>query len=343
MGRNAATNLHTVPVVTGEAISQEALDAARRRNLGHRLVALADDFSGRVLAAYHRQGYTDIRPVHGAVLRNLELGGTRLTVLAARAGMTHRAMAKLVAQVMAMDLIEQRPDPEDARARLISYTPRGVQLLQQSSAIIEGIYRVYSRTIGVDALQALELRLYEFLTALEIEITVSGQQALHSVQPERPRGNRKTYVSHNIGRYLQLLADDYHRRCAEIVGSAGHTGVRFDHLAVVSHLSLAGMTLSQLSESAGISLQATGKQVASLQRLGYVTVRVDSRDKRVRLVAFSAQGHAFIAALLGAFNSIDEDYRRLVGPRKLQFLQKSLAHAASALSLSVPLSSPARL
>ncbi len=329
--------------MTVAAVSQAALDAARQHNLGHRLVAVADDFSGRVLAAYHRQGYAEIRPVHGAVLRNLELGGTRLTVLAARAGITHRAMAKLVANVMAIGLIQQRPDPGDARARLISYTPEGLQLLQQSSAIIEGIYRVYSRIIGAEALQALELRLYEFLSALDIEITVSGQQALHSVRPERPRSNRKTYVSHNIGRYLQLLADDYHRRCARIVGEAGYKGVRIDHLAVVSHLSLQGMTLTQLSESAGISLQATGKQVASLQRLGYVTVAVDVRDKRVRQVAFSAQGHAFIAALLGAFASIEAEYCSMVGRRKFQHLQQSLAHAASALKLSVPLSTPARL
>lgn len=306
-------------------------------------MAVADDFSGRVLAAYHRQGYADIRPVHGAVLRNLELGGTRLTVLAARAGITHRAMAKLVANVMAIGLIQQRPDPKDARARLISLTPEGLQLLQQSSAIIEGIYRVYSRIIGAEALQALELRLYEFLTALDIEIALSGQQALHSVRPEKPRKDRKTYVSHNIGRYLQLLADDYHRRCARIVGGAGYTGVRIDHLAVVSHLSLTGMTLSQLSESAGISLQATGKQVSSLQRLGYVTVAVDEHDKRVRQVAFSAQGHAFLAALLAAFDSIEVEYCSIVGRRKFQQLQQSLAHAVSALKLSVPLSTPARL
>jgi DNA-binding MarR family transcriptional regulator len=330
-------------VVNRAGISQARLDAARRDNLGHRLVALADDFSGRVLAAYHQQGYTEVRPVHGAVLRNLELGGTRLTVLAARAGITHRAMAKLVANVMAMGLIQQHADPGDARARLISYTPQGIQLLQQSSTIIESIYRVYSRIIGADALQALELKLYEFLTALDIEIASSGQQALHSVRPQKPRANRKTYVSHNIGRYLQLLADDYHRRCACIMEAAGHGGIRIDHLAIVSHLSLTGMTLSQLSESAGISLQAMGKQVASLQRLGYVTVAVDPRDKRVRRVAFNARGHAFIAALLAAFTTIEVDYRNTVGRTKLRHLQQSLAHAANALNLSVPLSSPARL
>lgn len=325
------------------ALSQAALDTARRNNLGHRLIALADDFSARVLAAYREQGYADIRPVHGRVLRNLGLEGTRLTVLAARAGVTHRAMAKLLENVESMGLVQRHRDPTDARATLISYTPRGIQLLQDSSRIIEQIYRAYSRILGADALLALEVNLYQFLTALNIEIASSGQQALHSVQPERRRSNSKTYISHNIGRYLQLLGDDYHRRCAAVMEAAGYTDVRIDHLAVVSHLSVAGMTLSQLSDSAGISLQATGKQVSSLQRLGYVTVTVDAQDKRVRLVTFSPRGRAFIAALLAAFASIEQDYCRIVGRRKLKRLQQDLAYAAKALKLQVPLSHPAGL
>jgi len=320
-------------------VSQTALDTARRRNLGHRLLALADDFSARVLAAYRQQGYADIRPVHGAVLRNLSLDGTRLTVLSTRAGVTHRAMAKLVDNVADMGLVQRCPDPSDARATLITYTPRGIQLLQRSSTIIEGIYRTYSRVIGAESLRDLEAALYELLGILDIEIASSGQQALHSVQPEKPRNNRKTYISHNIGRYLQLLGDDYHRRCVRQMDAAGYTGVRIDHLAVVSHLSLAGMTLSELSDSAGISLQATGKQVVSLQRLGYLTVTVDPGDKRVRRVAFSARGRAFLAALLHAFASIEGEYSRIVGRRKLLRLQNNLAHAASALRLTVPLSS----
>lgn len=324
-------------------VSQAALDAARWQNLGHRLVALADDFSGRVLSAYRLQGYADIRPVHGAVLRNLELEGTRLTVLAARAGVTHRAMAKLVENVVSMGLVKRRQDPADGRATLITYTPRGLHLLQDSSVAIEDIYREYSGIMGARALQTLENRLYTLLTATGIELASSGLQALHGVQPGRQATDSREYLSHNLGRYLKLLADDYHWRSARLMAQEGHAGVRIDHLAVVSHLSLAGMTLSQLSESAGISLQATGKQVTSLQRLGYVTVAVDVRDKRVRQVAFSAQGHAFISALLAAFASIENEYLTIAGQRNVRQLHNSLSRAVAALELTIPLCSQARL
>lgn len=329
--------------MTQDAVSQAVLDAARRKNLGHRLVALADDFYGRVLAQYHQRGYADIRPVHGTVLRNLELEGTRLTVLASRAGVTPRAMAKLVDSVAEMGLVHRRADPGDARARLIAYTPRGIRLLQDSSRIIEDIYKDYSGLIGAEALQALELRLYTLLAGLGVEIARSGQQALHCTQPGYRRAGAETYLSHNLGRYLQLLGDDYHRRCASVMAARGHPGIRIDHLAVVSHLSLAGMTLSELAQSAGISVQATGKQVRSLQRLGYVRVEVGARDKRVRQVAFTERGHAFISALLSTFADIELDYSAIAGKRDLARLQQSLSRAVECLQLKVPVCSPARL
>ncbi len=329
--------------MSSHGISQETLDAARRENLGHQLVALADDFAGRVLAAYRQRGYADIRPVHGAVLRNVGLEGTRLTVLAARAGITHRAMAKLVDNVVAMGLVTKRPDPDDARASLITFTPRGLRLLRDSSDVIEGIGRDYSALIGARALHALESHLYTVLTALGIEITRSGLQALHSTEPGPGGTGSRKYLSHNLGRYLQLLADDYNRRCTRFMAKKGHTGVRTDHLAVVSHLGLSGMTLSQLSESAGISLQATGKQVVSLRRLGYVTVEVDVRDKRVRRISFTERGHAFICALLAAFASIEQEYATLAGTSNLRLLRRSLGDTINALELTVPLCSQARL
>lgn len=57
----------------GHGLTQDALDRARTANPGHRVVALAGDFSGRILRQYRQWGYADIRPVHGALLRNLEL------------------------------------------------------------------------------------------------------------------------------------------------------------------------------------------------------------------------------------------------------------------------------
>lgn len=324
------------PLTHHSHLTQQALDAARAKNLGHRVIALANDFADRVLVEYRQRGYDAIRPVHGALLRNLELGGNRLTTLARRGGVTHRAMAKLIDDVVAQGFVTRGTDPDDRRASLIRFTADGRRLLHDSSAIIEHIYADYSALAGAEALETLENRLFEFLDQLHIEITPSGQQAIHPVRPVRRGGDATVYLSHNLGRYLQLAGDDYYRRCAARMAARGHAGIRFDHLSVLGHLNLDGMTQSALARSAGISLQAMGKQVRAVHRLGYVDSRVDPGDRRVRRVDFTPAGLVFIADLLGAFEEIDRDYREAVGQRRLQRLQTALARVVGGLGLRVP-------
>ncbi len=71
-----------------------------------------------------------IGAAHIHITRHLALGGSRLTDLAARAGMTKQAMGDLVAQCEAWGLVVREPDPHDARARQVRFTPTGLAWLQ---------------------------------------------------------------------------------------------------------------------------------------------------------------------------------------------------------------------
>ena len=71
-----------------------------------------------------------IGAAHIHITRHLALGGSRLTELAARAGMTKQAMGDLVAQCEAWGLVVREPDPHDARARQVRFTPTGLAWLQ---------------------------------------------------------------------------------------------------------------------------------------------------------------------------------------------------------------------
>lgn len=71
-----------------------------------------------------------IGAAHIHITRHLALGGSRLTDLAARAGMTKQAMGDLVAQCEAWGLVVREPDPLDARARQVRFTPTGLAWLQ---------------------------------------------------------------------------------------------------------------------------------------------------------------------------------------------------------------------
>ncbi len=85
-------------------------------------------FVAEVAAAVAGEGF-DASPAILGMLRHLDLSGTRLTTLAARARMTKPAMAELVDRAARLGYVERTPDPIDGRARTIVFTPHGLALL----------------------------------------------------------------------------------------------------------------------------------------------------------------------------------------------------------------------
>ena len=71
-----------------------------------------------------------IGAAHIHITRHLALQGSRLTDLAASAGMSKQAMGDLVTQCEAWDLVRREPDPKDARARRIVFTDTGLLWLE---------------------------------------------------------------------------------------------------------------------------------------------------------------------------------------------------------------------
>jgi DNA-binding MarR family transcriptional regulator len=101
----------------------------RRRNTSRLLYSAAWLFDQRILEIVNGDGFPDIRMAHLHLPRNLDLGGTRLTVLAKRAEMSKQAMAELVDDGEKMRLGARRPDPTDRRAKMVVFTPRGRRLI----------------------------------------------------------------------------------------------------------------------------------------------------------------------------------------------------------------------
>lgn len=71
-----------------------------------------------------------IGSAHLHLLQHLPTEGCRLTTLARTVGMTKQAMATAVSQCMTWGLVETHPDPDDGRARRITYTALGMTWLQ---------------------------------------------------------------------------------------------------------------------------------------------------------------------------------------------------------------------
>ena len=103
--------------------------------------AMVEEITERMEAA----GFPDSPPRHHPVFESLDAGGTRLTVVAARAGMTHQAVGELVAELETRGLVERVPDPSDGRARLIRLTPGGRRVVRAAVREIAAIEEKWSR------------------------------------------------------------------------------------------------------------------------------------------------------------------------------------------------------
>ncbi|MCA1727455.1 MAG: MarR family winged helix-turn-helix transcriptional regulator [Actinobacteria bacterium] len=91
-----------------------------------------------IVEGVNRAGFPQ-RPAHSAVFANIDLGGTRLSDLAARANMTPQAMGELVDDLESLGYVRRRPHPDDRRAKLVVLTPKGRRCVEAGIRVVEGI------------------------------------------------------------------------------------------------------------------------------------------------------------------------------------------------------------
>lgn len=139
----------------------------RQQTLGALLRLPYEALQREVYGGLAARGFPEIRPAHSAVFRHIAPGGSRLTTLAERAGMTKQSMAYLVDGLEAAGHLRTAPDPHDGRARLAHLTPKGERVL---AALLDLSTEAEARMAGrIGAKRASRLRraLEEWVAAIE--------------------------------------------------------------------------------------------------------------------------------------------------------------------------------
>jgi DNA-binding MarR family transcriptional regulator len=103
----------------------------------------------------------ELRPTHNHVLRHLDRGGTRASVIAERAGLTRQAITMIVDELEEAGVVRREPDPEDGRAKRIVYTKVGLRGFDESRARIAAIESRWKRELGPARWQELKEALGE--------------------------------------------------------------------------------------------------------------------------------------------------------------------------------------
>jgi DNA-binding MarR family transcriptional regulator len=82
-------------------------------------------FQAHMVESAHQRGRPDLKPWHNAVFAHLGDTPRRAADLATAAGMTRQSMGELVRELVGLGILEMVPDPDDGRAKLVTFSKEG--------------------------------------------------------------------------------------------------------------------------------------------------------------------------------------------------------------------------
>lgn len=148
--------------------------------------------------------------------------------------------------------------------------------------------------------------------------------------PQESRDARKPLATieaqrHRNMRQLLLKASRIvNRHVVEELQARGYSGLRSTHTTLLSNIDLAGSSVTDAAERAGITKQAMGRLATELEDAGFIRVESDSQDHRVKLLRLTAEGHRLMLASFDAMADLERRYGRAIGKARLAELQRGL-------------------
>ena len=107
----------------------------------------------RVFEAVRTAGFDDLTLAQSRICQRLNREGIRVTDIAEQAGVTKQTAGALVDELEATGYVTRRPDPADARARLVVLTDRGEKLCATAAAEIAKVEADWRAHLGADDLR----------------------------------------------------------------------------------------------------------------------------------------------------------------------------------------------
>ena len=112
-----------------------------------------------------KHGHGQARPIHGFALQAIGPDGATISQLGRRLGISKQAAAKTATGLERIGYITRQSSTQDARATVLTRTPRGDEMLELSAAIFERLRRDWARRIGADKVRAIEDGLAAIITS----------------------------------------------------------------------------------------------------------------------------------------------------------------------------------
>jgi DNA-binding MarR family transcriptional regulator len=149
------------------ALDDPALRAWRDQTLYRLLLRASRAETTATLRRLQQLGYGDVSLADANLLANLDTGGTIISALARRAGVTRQAAGQQIAALEHTGYVERRPSDTDGRAAVIFQTARGRALLGDALDVVESLELEYAAVLGPVRLGNLKKLLSSLLTEID--------------------------------------------------------------------------------------------------------------------------------------------------------------------------------
>jgi DNA-binding MarR family transcriptional regulator len=126
---------------------------SRRLALG--LLDAADWFNDGLLSALTAAGWPRLSRHQAQVFPLLGPDGVSQSEISRRLGITRQSVNKLVHELIAVGVLEHRPDPSDRRAKRVVLTTQGRRLAADAARILDRMEQHLADRIGADQVDAL--------------------------------------------------------------------------------------------------------------------------------------------------------------------------------------------
>jgi DNA-binding MarR family transcriptional regulator len=144
-----------------------ALRQHRNSKLYRSLTRTLRVYNRMLIEGLHARGFQDFSPSFPQILSNLDTEGTRIGVLAARAGVSRQAAGQLVAEIERRGYARRSAAQDDARATTVRFTARGRRLLENVLELVEEIETSFAASIGAKPFAGVQTGLHAIAEVID--------------------------------------------------------------------------------------------------------------------------------------------------------------------------------
>jgi DNA-binding MarR family transcriptional regulator len=130
--------------------------------------------------------------------------------------------------------------------------------------------------------------------------------------------------SRNLRQLLLRASRTVGRHVVEGLHARGYTGLRSTHTALLSNMPLAGGTVTETAERAGMTKQAMGRLATELEHAGYIRVAGDLADRRAKRLELTEAGQRLMLDSLDVMAKLERRYASLIGRDRLKVVLDGL-------------------